>query len=89
MPTIQYCKSGVISWPEPSAVVSNRCWPLAGRSWRVPGCYITVLLVEQNANKALHIAHYGYVLETGRVTLMDEAKKLLQNDHVRRSYLGE
>ena len=35
---------------------------------------ITVLLVEQNANKALHIAHYGYVLETGRVTLMDEAK---------------
>jgi branched-chain amino acid transport system ATP-binding protein len=50
---------------------------------------ITVLLVEQNANKALHIAHYGYVLETGRLTLMDEAKKLLQNDHVRRSYLGE
>ena len=50
---------------------------------------ITVLLVEQNANKALHIAHYGYVLETGRITLMDEAKKLLQNDHVRRSYLGE
>ena len=35
---------------------------------------ITVLLVEQNANKALHIAHYGYVLKTGRVTLMDEAK---------------
>jgi branched-chain amino acid transport system ATP-binding protein len=50
---------------------------------------ITVLLVEQNANKALHIAHYGYVLETGRIALMDEAKKLLQNDHVRRSYLGE
>jgi branched-chain amino acid transport system ATP-binding protein len=50
---------------------------------------ITVLLVEQNANKALRIAHYGYVLETGRMTLMDEAKKLLQNDHVRRSYLGE
>jgi branched-chain amino acid transport system ATP-binding protein len=50
---------------------------------------ITVLLVEQNANKALLIAHYGYVLETGRMTLMDEAKKLLQNDHVRRSYLGQ
>jgi len=50
---------------------------------------ITVLLVEQNANKALQVAHYGYVLETGRMTLMDEAKKLLQNDHVRRSYLGE
>jgi len=50
---------------------------------------MTVLLVEQNANKALQVAHYGYVLETGRMTLMDEAKKLLQNDHVRRSYLGE
>ncbi len=50
---------------------------------------ITVLLVEQNANKALHVAHYGYVLETGRVTLADEAKKLLQNEHVRRSYLGD
>ncbi len=49
---------------------------------------ITVLLVEQNANKALGIAHYGYVLETGSVTLADEAKRLLQNDHVRRSYLG-
>ena len=34
---------------------------------------ITVLLVEQNANKALGIAHYGYVLETGSVTLADEA----------------
>jgi branched-chain amino acid transport system ATP-binding protein len=50
---------------------------------------ITVLLVEQNANKALRIAHYGYVLETGSIVLADEAKKLLQNEHVRRSYLGE
>jgi branched-chain amino acid transport system ATP-binding protein len=49
---------------------------------------ITVLLVEQNANKALRIAHYGYVLETGNVRLADEAKHLLQNDHIRRSYLG-
>jgi branched-chain amino acid transport system ATP-binding protein len=50
---------------------------------------ITVLLVEQNANKALSIAHYGYVLETGSITLADTAPHLLQNDHVRRSYLGE
>jgi branched-chain amino acid transport system ATP-binding protein len=50
---------------------------------------ITILLVEQNANKALSIAHYGYVLETGAVTLADTARRLLQNDHVRRSYLGE
>jgi branched-chain amino acid transport system ATP-binding protein len=50
---------------------------------------ITVLLVEQNANKALGIAEYGYVLETGRIALEDQAANLLENDHVRRSYLGE
>lgn len=50
---------------------------------------VTVLLVEQNANKALSIALYGYVLETGTISLADDAKKLLQNQHVRRAYLGE
>ncbi len=50
---------------------------------------ITVLLVEQNANKALRLAHYGYVLETGTIALADKASQLLQNEHVRRSYLGE
>jgi branched-chain amino acid transport system ATP-binding protein len=50
---------------------------------------ITVLLVEQNANKALSIAEYGYVLETGTITLEDQASALFENDHVRRSYLGE
>jgi branched-chain amino acid transport system ATP-binding protein len=50
---------------------------------------VTVLLVEQNANKALGIAEYGYVLETGRIALEDQAASLLQNDHVRRSYLGD
>ncbi|PON18352.1 ABC transporter ATP-binding protein [Candidatus Entotheonella serta] len=50
---------------------------------------ITVLLVEQNANKALGIAEYGYVLETGHIALEDQASRLLENDHVRRSYLGE
>ena len=50
---------------------------------------VTVLLVEQNANKALGIAEYGYVLETGRIALEDQAASLLRNDHVRRSYLGD
>jgi len=50
---------------------------------------VTVLLVEQNANKALGIAEYGYVLETGRIVLEDQAASLLRNDHVRRSYLGD
>ena len=48
----------------------------------------TVLLVEQNANKALSIADYGYVLETGRISLAGESRQLLRDDHVRRSYLG-
>lgn len=48
----------------------------------------TVLLVEQNANMALSIAHRGYVLETGRVTLSDDAKALSNNEMVRKAYLG-
>ena len=48
-----------------------------------------ILLVEQNALMALDVADRGYVLETGRVTLADEAKKLSQNEQVRKAYLGE
>jgi branched-chain amino acid transport system ATP-binding protein len=48
----------------------------------------TVLLVEQNANKALSIADYGYVLETGTVSLAGDSRQLLRDDHIRRSYLG-
>tara|TARA_B100000315_G_scaffold219731_1_gene221852 strand:- start:323 stop:1030 length:708 start_codon:yes stop_codon:yes gene_type:complete len=49
---------------------------------------ITILLVEQNANLALGIAHYGYVLEAGKVVLEDAAEKLLANAAVREAYLG-
>jgi branched-chain amino acid transport system ATP-binding protein len=49
----------------------------------------TVLLVEQNAARALEIADRGYVLETGRVTLADTAAALRSNELVRASYLGE
>jgi len=48
----------------------------------------TILLVEQNANMALQIAGYGYVLETGRVVLEDKSSHLLANQHVRETYLG-
>ncbi|MCG3150490.1 MAG: High-affinity branched-chain amino acid transport ATP-binding protein LivF [Verrucomicrobiae bacterium] len=48
----------------------------------------TILLVEQNANMALHIAHRGYVLETGRIVLEDSAKNLMHNEQVKKSYLG-
>lgn len=50
---------------------------------------VTVLLVEQNAHMALGIAHRGYVLATGEVTLSGTGNDLLGNDMVRRLYLGE
>lgn len=49
---------------------------------------VAVLLVEQNANVALQTASYGYVLETGSITLHDEAHRLLTNEAVRKAYLG-
>ena len=48
----------------------------------------TVLVVEQNANMALSVADYGFVLQTGEVVLADTAARLLQNPEMRRAYLG-
>ncbi len=50
---------------------------------------LTILLVEQNANIALSIADYGYVMETGRIILEGDAKSLAKNEEVRKAYLGE
>ena len=49
---------------------------------------VTILLVEQNARMALSIADRGYVLETGRVVLTGEGRSLMENDSVRKAYLG-
>lgn len=49
----------------------------------------TILLVEQNAFQALRIASRGYVLETGRVVLEDSSQSLLENEEVKKAYLGE
>ena len=49
---------------------------------------VAVLLVEQNALMALNVAHRGYVLETGRIVLDDNAKALQQNEQVQKAYLG-
>ncbi len=49
---------------------------------------LTILLVEQNANLALEIAHHGYVLETGRIILEDTAAALREIDDVKAAYLG-
>ena len=48
----------------------------------------TILLVEQNARMALGVADRGYVLELGKVVLHDKASALLNDDHVRKVYLG-
>ena len=50
---------------------------------------VTVLLIEQNANMALHIADIGYVLETGRITMTGPGKELLQDENVKKAYLGK
>jgi branched-chain amino acid transport system ATP-binding protein len=47
-----------------------------------------ILLVEQNALMALDVAHRGYVMETGRIALADDAKKLRENEQVQKTYLG-
>ena len=49
---------------------------------------LTILLVEQNANLALEISHFGYVLETGKVALSGDSTALRQNPQVKRAYLG-
>lgn len=49
----------------------------------------TILLVEQNANMALHAAHHGYVMETGTITLSGTGKELAENESVKAAYLGK
>lgn len=49
---------------------------------------VSILLVEQNARKALGIADYGYILETGKIALHDAAASLKENEHVKAAYLG-
>lgn len=49
---------------------------------------VSILLVEQNARKALSISDYGYILETGRIAIHSSAEDLKQNEHVKAAYLG-
>ena len=49
---------------------------------------ITILVVEQNANKALKVAHRGYVLETGNIIISDTAENMRKDDTVQKAYLG-
>jgi len=49
---------------------------------------VTILLVGQNVNYTLQISHYGYVMETGRITLEGSSQSLMNNEFVRKAYLG-
>jgi branched-chain amino acid transport system ATP-binding protein len=60
-----------------------------GRILEIRRNKVTILLVEQNALKALQVADRGYVYTVGRVALAGSGRELLQNDHVRRTFLGE
>jgi branched-chain amino acid transport system ATP-binding protein len=55
---------------------------------RINGQGITVLLVEQNVLRSLHLAHRGYVLENGRMTLSGSREELLASGHIKQAYLG-
>ncbi len=50
---------------------------------------VTILLIEQNANMALQVAHHGYVMETGRIALAGTGQELAENEQVRELYLGK
>lgn len=50
---------------------------------------MTILLIEQNANMALKIAHWAYVLETGKITMQGTGKELLENPDIKSAYLGK
>src|SRR5437016_6130412 len=75
---------------EPSLGLSPRLvkeiFEIIGRINRERG--VTVLLVEQNANMALHVAHYGYVLEVGRIVMEDTCERLLEKEDIKEFYLG-
>jgi branched-chain amino acid transport system ATP-binding protein len=49
---------------------------------------VTILLAAQNANYALQVSHYTYVMESGRIRLEGPSRELQASDHVRRTYLG-
>ena len=62
---------------------------LAQTIYKIRDSGITVLLVEQNAKKALSIAHRAYVLETGKIVLSGDAGELMNDDSVKKAYLSE
>lgn len=69
-----------------SPLLTQEIFRIIGRINREKGT--TILLVEQNANMALEVADYGYVLEVGRIVMEDTCKRLLEKEDVQEFYLG-
>ena len=75
----------------------SRPWDFLRSSWRrfshnirdISAGGTTVLLVEQNAKKALSIADRAYVLETGNIVLSGDEKEMMNNESIKKAYLGE
>lgn len=73
----------------PELPIGHLTWPaIFATIRRINQAGTTILLVEQNTQEALSLAHRGYVLENGRVALEGEAGNLLANEHVKTAYLG-
>ncbi|HEU0223639.1 MAG TPA: ABC transporter ATP-binding protein [Paracoccaceae bacterium] len=70
-----------------SPLLTQEIFAIIGRLNQEQG--VTMLLVEQNANVALHVAHYGYVLELGRIVMAGTTERLLASEDVREFYLGQ
>ena len=66
-------------------IIVNTCFDVIQK---LNGQGITILVVEQNANKALKVAHRGYVLETGNIIISDTAENMRKDDTVQKAYLG-
>ena len=83
------CDPKILLLDEPSMglapIIVNQIYDLIGQ---IRDRGITVLLVEQNARKALGICDYAYVLENGKISLQGSGSDLLQSDEVRKAYLG-
>ena len=82
-------KPRVLLLDEPSlGLAPNIVRDIAQILLEINGQGVSIVLVEQNAELALELARHGYVLETGNIALEGEAKTLMDNEHVRKAYLG-
>jgi branched-chain amino acid transport system ATP-binding protein len=82
-------RPGLLLLDEPSMGLSPLMTAEIGRIIRqINALDIAIVLVEQNAMLALTVAQYGYVLETGRLVMQGKARDLLQDERVKKAYLG-